>query len=176
MGTRLMMTMALLAPLVACGPFERTSIPPGEEILGYGTPTDSIQLTCSAPAQVASVDTVIRPGHPAVILRAGGTTLSLDSGAFSAERRIVLVQEPGQAFRATIDGDTARMPPPPMGKPATLRFDTSRCTPEELEQAPAWYVWRLNPAAGRSQKLATRSNDQRIWAVIDSTSRFMIAN
>lgn len=176
MGIRLMINMALLAPLMACGPFGSASLPPGEEILGYGTPTDSLQLTCSAPAQMVSVDTIIRPNHPAVTLRAGGTVLSLDSGTFSAERRIVLVQESGQIFSTTIDGDTERVPPPPMGRPATLRFDTTRCNADELDQASAWYIWRLNPVAGRSQKLATRSNGQRIWAVIDSTSRFMIAN
>lgn len=172
-----LLMMVLLIPLAGCWPVSTSLLPPGEEIIEHGTPTDT--LTCSTPAAVARVDTVIRPGNAAVTLRAGGTTLSLKDSAFSGERRIVLQQNSGQAFNTAIDGETGRTPPPRMRKSATLTFDTSRCTAEELEQADDWYVWRLNPTPGLSQKLRTHDNSgssREIWTVIDSTSTFMIAN
>ena len=174
MGTRLMITTALLAPLMACGPFGMSSLPPGEEIIEYGTPTAF--LTCSVPAGAARQDTLIRPGGPAVTLRADQTELSLEDDPVYAERRIELRQEAGQTFSVLIDGEISRIPPPGLKKPAKLAFDVRRCTAEELAAAPAWYVWRLNPVPGRSQKLRTHANSQNMWAVIDSTSKFMIAN
>ncbi|HSK19561.1 MAG TPA: hypothetical protein VK912_10480 [Longimicrobiales bacterium] len=169
---RLLVTMALLAPFAGCGVIGSGESAAREQIIEYGTPSEF--LICSQPGAGATVDTVIGPGGG--ILRAGVTELSIPAGALADERRFVLQQDTGQRVSVTINGEPGRTPPPPLLKGATLRIDVSGCSAETLANPRGWWVWRMSATPGRSQKLRTDLNPREATTVIDSTSKFMIAN
>lgn len=186
MGTRLMITMALLAPLVACAPVDRGLDDAGrrERIIEHRRPSNF--LTCSQVSEEARVDSLVRPG-PAVTLIArprgapnGGTGLTrlrLPPNAVSADRRFVLREDPGDSVSVTIDSPTTIGLLPPLDSSATLSIDVSRCTQQELNHPRGWWVWRMRPEVpDSSQKLESTINPQQARVVIDSTSKFMIAN
>ena len=178
LGTRLMITMALLAPFVACGPFGRSSLPAREGIIEHGTPTNF--LRCSQVSAGARGERLIGPGGGVVTVvpPSNRTSLTVPAGAVGVEHRFVLDVEAKDSVSVIIDvEDVVRQRDDALAGPLTLRIDLRRCTEQELDHPSGWWVWRMRPAVpDSSQKLAGTINSQQAIVVIDSTSKFMIAH
>ena len=167
--TQLLTTVVLILPLSACQS-PRELLPPGEQIIEFGTPAQS--LSCPQPGLAARPDTQVI-GVAGGQLRSGNVELTIPAGALPDERRFVLRRDSGQAAGATVEGQGPVQFQNNMS--ARLTFDVSGCDQEEIERQ-SWWVWRLNPEEGRSQKLSTVINPNRAMTMIDSTSVFLIAN
>lgn len=170
---RLLAIAVLLGPVAGCGALGTGRAVDHEEIIDYGRPTE--YLTCVQAGAGARVDTVVGPGGATI--RAGGTELTIPAKALSGIRRFVLQQDTGQRVSVTIGGEMGRVAPPPLDLPATLRVDVSGCAATSLANPRGWWVWRINDQVpDSSQKLRTRINRRHAITMIDSTSKFMIAN
>lgn len=141
-----------------------------EQILEYGTPDE--YLTCAGAAAMARPDTqVIGPAGGR--LRSGNSELTIPANAVRDPRRFVLTPA-RDTVGVRIDGDG--LTEFNGNRSARLIIDVSRCSPDELESADGWWIWRVNAGRGESQKLSTIMTPARAITQIDSMSGFMIAN
>jgi hypothetical protein len=162
--TQILMTVVLILTLSVCAS-PRELVPPREQIIEYGTPTNT--LNCQPTAGRPRPDTQ-RVGNGAARLRSGNVVFDIPAGAVLGEHRVILQRDSGQAVRAFVE--TERPLHFQNGRSAQLTFDVSGCELGDRE----WWVWRLNPDS--SQKLSTRFTPSQAIAPIDSTSWFIIAN
>jgi hypothetical protein len=159
--TALIATAGCAAPLVPPG-FER------EEVIEVGTPT--VFLTCPPEAAASPVTRSIGAGGGE--LATGRHRLAIPAGAVATERSFTLREQTGERVGVDIEqaGDSRAL-----ARPATLWIDAGRCSSNAIG-AREWFIWRMNPTGGPSQKLRTRMAGSRFMVQIDSTSGFIIAN
>jgi hypothetical protein len=165
------MTVVLILTLSVCTGPPQFGVSGGEQIIEHGTPTDS--LSCSPTRLAAHADTqVVDTGGGS--LRIGNVRLTIPPSALEGPHRFRLHQDSGQSMRALVEVLERDPPSAPFqpNRSARLIFDLRGCELGNRE----WWVWRLNPVEGRSQKLHTTINGSQAIAEIDSTSWFIIAN
>jgi hypothetical protein len=170
--TRLLIAVALLAPVSGCAGMGAQLLAGGEEIIEYGTPSE--YLSCPQTGEAPPADTQV-VGPEGRRLQSGIAGLTIPAGALLAERRFIFRQDSLLRAGATIDL-ADRDGPARFQTSAILRIDLSGCTPETLANPRGWWVWRVNTVDGPSQKLRTEMSAREATTVIDSASRFMIAN
>jgi hypothetical protein len=168
MGARQRLTLALTAMIstAGCAPV----MPPAlerEEVLAVGNPT--LFLTC--PPGAATSPATDNIGPDGGVLTTGGHRLTIPASAIATERAFVFREQTGERVGVEI---TQRADSRALGRSATLHIDASRCSSDAIG-AREWFIWRMNPTGGASQKLYTRRTGSRFMAQIDSTSGFIIA-
>ncbi|HSJ24950.1 MAG TPA: hypothetical protein VK929_09800 [Longimicrobiales bacterium] len=147
-------------------------MPPGvgpEVVIEEGFPTEF--LTCP-PGETANPD-VRNIGAEGGELATAGHRLTIPPSANAAQRAVVFRELPGE--RLGVEIEQQRAASNALGRTATLWIDTRRCSSNALG-AREWFVWRMNPGNGPSQKLQTRRVGSWFVTQIDSTSGFIIAH
>lgn len=167
---RLIVAVTVVMSTAGCGNPGILPPPPPEreEVIAVGTPT--VFLTC-APSVVARPDTQ-NIGLGGGRLRTAGHELTIPGGAVTTQRQFILREQAGERVGVEVEqrADVKRL-----GRSATLAIDATRCNRDSLE-VRQWFIWRLNPTGGPSQKLSTTRAGSVFTTQIDSTSGFIIAH